>query len=102
MQEVAGEFTTCEEIFIHQGHWELVGKRAPNGDRVGALIDYVAWQTTDRQSIDAIAKQTFEKWIKTFPFSEQVKFHVIRVHVKLKQSSFSRYTFLSDYLTDLK
>ena len=72
MQELASEFTTCEEIFVHQGHW-LTGKRAPNGDTVGALLDYVAVETTDRQGIDAIAKRTFQKWIETFPFSEQVK-----------------------------
>ena len=74
MQELAGEFTTCEEIFIHHGHWELIGKTAPNGDRVGALLDYVAWETTDRQGIDAIAEQTFDRWIQTFPYNEQVKF----------------------------
>ena len=72
MQELAAEFTTCEEIFIRQDHWELIGKTAPNGNRVGALIDYVAWETTERQGIDAIAKTTFDKWIKTFPYSEQV------------------------------
>ena len=72
MQELAGEFTTCDEIFVHQGHWEILGKRAPNGDRVGALIDYVPSDTMERQGIDAIAKQIFDKWIETFPFNEQV------------------------------
>ena len=86
MQDLAGEFTTCEEIFIHQGHWELIGKTAPRGDKVGALIDYVAWETTDRQGIDEIAKQTFEKWIQTFPFNEQVKFPYEKsFFVKLEQ-----------------
>ncbi len=71
MQELAGEFTTCQEIFIHQGHWDT-GKTAPSGDRVGALIDYVASDNVERQGIDAIAKQTFDKWVQTFPFDEQV------------------------------
>ncbi len=70
----------------------LLGKTAPNGDRIAGLMDYVPSSATgeERAAIDEIAKEVFEKWVKTFPYSEQVAINVC------KEISYELYLFLRE------
>ena len=43
-------------------------KRLP----IGALMDYVGGDSTERKDIDKYARQIFDKWTKEEPFRTQV------------------------------
>ena len=74
MQDLAGEYTTCNIVPNQQlGAWTLPGVVTPGrGLPVGVLMDYVEGLGTTRQERDAYAKEVFTKWIAQDPYRRQV------------------------------
>ena len=75
MQDLAGEYTTCDIVPNNQlGAWTLPGIVTPQRKLpVGMLMDYVEGMGLTRQEQDSYAKEIFTKWIAQNPYMRQVQ-----------------------------